>query len=102
MGEVIRSSYQESLKDFVSTWCNYIDNNINTLFRSNKDKKIAISIIDLFRNNGDIDIHNKKFLYILIREKTGYDSLNITKIVKILKSHFYNMFSIYLKTGKFF
>jgi hypothetical protein len=97
--EVILSNYQETLSDFLIKWCNWCEINLTKLFKSKRDQRVADSIIELMKNSSEFDIYNKKFFYILIRERSNVDTQNITKVVKILKDLFTDMFRDYQKDG---
>jgi hypothetical protein len=99
INEVVLSNYQETLSDFLQNWCNWCDLNIHKIFKSKKDQRIADSVIELIRNSSEFDIYNKKFFYILIRERANVDTQNITKVVKIFKDLFTEMFRDYQKNG---
>jgi hypothetical protein len=97
--EVILTNYQETLSDFLYKWCIWTEQNLSKLFKSKRDQRVADSIIELIRSNSEFDIYNKKFFYILIRERSNVDTQNITKVVKILKDLFTQMFREYQKDG---
>jgi hypothetical protein len=97
--EIILSNYQETLSDFLYKWCDWTEINLTKLFKSKRDQRVADSIIELIRSNSEFDIYNKKFFYILIRERSNVDTQNITKVVKILKDLFTQMFRDYQKDG---
>lgn len=97
--EISRDNYTESLKDFLKLWCSWADTNLEDLFNSTRDKKIADSLIEIMRSSNDLDIYNKKIIYVLIRERAGVETQHITKVVKIFKEMFFSMFEIYQKEG---
>ena len=97
--EVILSNYQETLSDFLYKWCEWVETNLIKLFKSKKDQRVADSIIELMKSSSEFDIYNKKFFYILIRERSNVDTQNITKVVKVLKDLFTDMFRDYQKDG---
>lgn len=99
LNEVALSSYQESLKDFVEQWCKWYDENMNMVFTNKRDILVADTIIELFRTVDNIENYNKKALYILIRERTGLKTQNITKVINILKADFIRMFKAYQENG---
>jgi len=99
--EITYSDYQEQLKDFTYYWSFWIEKNIDRLFKSKIDKKVAQAIAVIFRTADELDIFNKKMLYVLIREQAMIDNtLHVTRVVKKLKVHFYNMFEDFQKEGK--
>jgi hypothetical protein len=60
---------------------------------------IADAILELFRKREDIDIFNKKALYIYIREMVDVKTPKITKIANRLYSVFKNNYIFYLENG---
>ena len=99
-GEMALSEHQESLKDFTNLWCDWQDDNLNKVFTNRRDIIVADTIIALFRMRENIENFNKKALYILIRERTGLKTQNITKVINIMKKDYAKMWSIYNKTGR--
>ena len=97
--EVILSNYQETLHDFIHNWCNWCESNLKVIFKSQRDRRVADSIIEMFRSSNDVDIYNKKLLYVLIRERAGVDTQHITKVIKVFKDLFTEMFTEYQKHG---
>ncbi len=100
-GEAAYSDYQETLKDFTDQFVEYYDTNLSTLFTNKRDIIVADSLLELFRIRQNIENFNKKALYILIRERTGLKTQNITKVVNRFKKDFTSMFIIYQRTGHF-
>jgi len=98
-GELVYSDYQESLRDFTNQFVTYYDNNLNKIFTNKRDIIVADSLLELFRIRENIENFNKKALYILIRERTGLKTQNITKVVNKMKKDFAQMFITYQKSG---
>ena len=73
---------------------------LNKVFTNRRDIIVADTIIALFRMRENIENFNKKALYILIRERTGLKTQNITKVINIMKRDYAKMWSIYNKTGR--
>lgn len=93
--EVFDTERKDSLRDFITLWIEHVENNLEKIFSSEKEISIGDSIIELFRTVDDIEDFNKKKLYILIRERTGYKTSNITPIVNKLKKDFYSKYILY-------
>tara|TARA_Y100000361_G_scaffold148684_1_gene161882 strand:+ start:177 stop:866 length:690 start_codon:yes stop_codon:yes gene_type:complete len=96
---------QEDLKGIIKDVIKYFDTNIPTMFKKEKDRNIAYSIVDLFKHKDDIENFNKKSLYILIREMTDVETVHITKVVNIFKKHYKKIIKNYYHTDpsiKFF
>jgi hypothetical protein len=97
--EIAYSDYQEQLNDFMIQFIKYYDDNLANIFTNKKDIKVADSVLELFRIRQNIEEFNKKALYILIRERTGLKTQNITKVVNVMKRDFYKMFKSYQNNG---
>ena len=95
--ELARKNYTESLSDYIDLWVEDIDNNLEVMFPNLNDRKIADSVLELFRVRKGLETFHKKMLYVLIRERTGLKTQKITKIVNTLKDHFYENLTDYLK-----
>jgi len=97
--EVALSDHQESLKDFTDQWCKWYDINLNRIFTNKRDIVVADTILELFRMRDNIENFNKKALYILIRERTGLKTQNITKVLNVMKRDYQKMYTVYTKSG---
>ena len=69
------------------------------MFKKNKDRKVADAINTLFKRRENLEIFNKKALYIYIREITDVDTPVITKVTKILKKYYKELYNEYNETG---
>ncbi len=99
IGEVSKQNLDEECRDFIDLYVEYWDRNMTNYFSKQKDLVIVDSILELFRTRHNIENYNKKSLYILIRERTGVKTQNITKIVNIMKVSYITMFTNYQKHG---
>ena len=75
---------KNELNMFLDQFVAYIDKHIYTIFPKQQDAKTADAIVELFRKRENLEIFNKKALYIYIREITDVDTPQITKIIKKL------------------
>jgi hypothetical protein len=69
------------------------------LFPKENDAKIADAILELFRKRENLDIFNKKALYIYIREIIDVKTPKITKIADKLYDIFKRNYIFYLENG---
>jgi len=76
-----------------------LHNNMNTIFKKDRDLKIGYAIIDLMKARDDIENFNKKAIYILIREMTDVETTHITSVVNTLKKHYKKLLNKYYNTG---
>lgn len=88
-----------SLVDFVDRFVNYWDENLEQVFAKKGDRELAGAVIELFRKRDNIELFNKKALYIYIREMTDASTQQITKMVKVMKDKYTQMYLDYLRLG---
>jgi hypothetical protein len=88
-----------SINAFVDYFVKYVDKNLFELFPKDDDARTADAVVELFRKRENLDIFNKKGIYIYIREITDQSTPQITKIIKRLKSIYKQLFSEYLEHG---
>ena len=92
-------SIQSDFTTFTNEIINYFDNNMNTIFKKDRDLKIGYAIVDLMKQRDDIENFNKKAIYILIREMTDVETAHITSVVNTLKKHYKKLQNTYHKSG---
>lgn len=91
----LQSDYKEFNWLMLEWWQEYITD----IFTEKRDIQIADSILELFRRSEYIEDFNKKYLYILVREMTGYKTHYITKVVNTMKKYQMQLLNEYLSTG---
>ena len=84
---------------FIDLYVEYVTINIYNLFPKEEDAKVADAILELFRKREDIDIFNKKALYIYIREMVDVKTPKITKIANQLYDIFKTNYVFYIEYG---
>ena len=85
--------------EFIEYLLRYFELYIFDHFPKPEDAKTADAILELFRKRENIELFNKKALYIYIREMTDVDTPVITKVTKILKKLYKKLYLEYTKTG---
>ena len=93
------SHYESDFMTFIDEITEYFDNNMNTIFKKNRDLRIGYAIVDLMKQRDDIENFNKKAIYILIREMTDVETAHITSVVNVLKKHYKKLQNLYHKQG---
>jgi hypothetical protein len=91
--------YEDKTPSFFKQFTKYADGKLFELFPKHKDAQIADAILELFRKNDNIDIFNKKALYIYVKEMTEASTPQITKIIKRLKLVYVRKYNEYYKHG---
>ena len=94
-----RDERKRDIKDFIDYFTEYIDKHMFTMFKKDKDRKVCDSINILFKRRENLEIFNKKALYIYIREMTQVDTPVITKVTKILRKKYKELYNEYAETG---
>ena len=94
-----RDQRKQDIKDFIDYLTEYIDKHMFTMFKKDKDRKVCDAINVLFKRRENIEIFNKKALYIYIREMTNVDTPVITKVTKKLKVLYKELYSEFVETG---
>jgi len=87
------------INQFLSLYVEYCTENLETLFPKKHDAQVADAILELFRKRENIDVFNKKALYIYIREMVDVKTPKITKIANQLYSVFKDNYIFYLENG---
>ena len=90
---------KDNLSYFIDEFTEYCTKNIFKLFPKQHDAEVADAILELFRKREDIDIFNKKALYIYIREQVDVKTPKITKIANRLYDVFKENYIFYLNQG---
>ena len=90
---------QDSLQEFMDAYIEYCYNNLTSLFNNSTDIHVADSILHIFSTRDDIENFNKKALFIFIRERTGLATINITRVIKILKKIYDEKFKEFESTN---
>jgi hypothetical protein len=97
--ELHNDDMRETLQEFMTEYVTYCYENLNYIFSNSIDIHVADSILHIFETRENIDEFNKKALYILIRERTGLQTTNITRVIKTLKQIYESKFSEYEQTN---
>ena len=91
--------YEDKLSIFIDQFVGECTERIYVIFPKGNDAQIADAILELFRKRDNIDVFNKKALYIYIREMVDVKTPKITKIANILYKIFKEKYLVYLEHG---
>tara|TARA_B100000902_G_scaffold232569_1_gene220542 strand:+ start:486 stop:1262 length:777 start_codon:yes stop_codon:yes gene_type:complete len=94
-----RDERKQEIKDFIDYFTEYTDKHMFTMFKKDKDRKVCDAINVLFKRRENLEIFNKKALYIYIREMTGVETPVITKVTKVLRKLYKKLYSEFDETG---
>ena len=95
---------KDKLSIFIDSYVEYVEDRFDVFFPKGNDSQVADAILELFRKRENIEIFNKKALYIYIREIMATHGLEvktpkITKIANRLYDLFKENYIFYLDTG---
>ena len=89
----------DAISDFIDQYVEYCSDNIYELFPKDKDAQVADAILEVFRRRENIDIFNKKALYIYIREMIDVKTPHITRVADRLGEIYKEQYLFYLDNG---
>jgi hypothetical protein len=64
------------------------------------DKSIAYAVLQIFRRRENLEVFNKQHFYLYVREITGQNTANVTKVIKILKSEYKKQLTVLYLEGE--
>lgn len=87
--------------DIINLFIKYIDDNLLELFDKPEELKVADSILEIFKKRDNIEIFNKKAIFIYVKEMTDSQSNTITKVIKKLKIIYKKILNAYIENNDF-
>ena len=92
-------SHKDDLNKYIDIFVKHVSDNIYELFPKKNDAQIVDAILELFRKRENLEVFNKKALYIYIREMVEVKTPKITKIADKLHNIFKSQYVFYLENG---
>lgn len=96
-------------KEFIKLFIDYIERNVNNIFKNQTDRAILDSIVTIFRKNTSTEKESvdtppdedfdKKSLWFLLRERSNCETTEITNVVKVLKKMYKECYNSYVESG---
>lgn len=71
--------------DIIDRFIKYVDDNLFDLFEKTDEIKTADAVLEIFKKRDNLDIFNKKAIFIYVKEIADVPSITITKVIKKLK-----------------
>lgn len=99
MTEMKEATAHEENSELMNYLIDYWENNMAVVFKRKKDISVADAVVGLMKNTNNIENHNKKFLYVLIREQTNLKTQHITRIINVMKKHNKKLEEEYYRKG---
>lgn len=88
-----------SLSGFIDIWVADMYAHLTDLFPDSSERKVADAILTLFRTRQDLEVFNKKALYVYLKEITGCETVYVTRVVLKLKEFFYKKLTCFQEQG---
>ena len=85
--------------NFIDLFIKKVDDDLLDLFPKAQEARVGDAILELFKRRENIDIFNKKALFIYIKEITDAPTPIMTKVIKVLKEIYKEMLNHYLEEG---
>jgi transposase-like protein len=98
--EIIRQSDNVDLSNFIDSYVKYVDENIDNMFTIEAEKSIAQAVLQIFRRRENLEVFNKQHFYLYVREITGQNTSNVTKVIKVLKSEYKKQLTVIYLEGE--
>jgi hypothetical protein len=70
----------------INNFISRLDKEVFDIFQNENDLKVAICILDIFKKRSELDLFNKKLIYIYIKEMVDVPTNSITRVIKKLKT----------------
>lgn len=96
---ILSQNGEVDYESFMDIYVEYIDRNLLTIFPKKQEARVGDAILELFKRRENLEIFNKKALFIYIKEITDAPTPVITKVNKTLKSIYKDMLNDYLENG---
>lgn len=95
INEKVRTDLNEERNDFIDIFVNVLEKHLALVFPKQRDIQVADTVLYLFKNREHIENYNKKAIYILVRERTGANSQNITGVIGKIKAIYNSLYREY-------
>lgn len=83
--------------DVLEMFIKHVDDNLLDMFTKEDELKVADAVLEIFKKRENIDIFNKRAVFIYVREMTDAESNTITKVIKRLKTIYKDILNDYLE-----
>lgn len=87
--------------DVVEIFIKHVDDKLLDIFEKEDEIKVADALLEIFKKRSNIDIFNKKAVFIYVKEMTDCQSNTITKVIKKLKVIYKEILDDYLENNDY-
>jgi len=96
---VANQNIKEDNQQFINEVIVYLENNLDSMFKKQRELKIANAVIQLLQNYESIENFSKKNIYIMIRDMTNYKATHITRVLDKIRIVYKELREQYMKSG---
>jgi hypothetical protein len=90
---------KDKATEFIIYMLKYMDLHLFDHFPKEEDARTADAVLELFRKRENIELFNKKAIYIYIREMTDQTTPQITKVIKKMRKIYKKLMAQYVEHG---
>jgi hypothetical protein len=98
---VVKEYSEPDRGDIIERFSKLLDSKIPDLFDKQEEINVAYAILEIFRKRENIEIFNKKALFIYIKEMTDCQSNTITKVIKKIKGLYVQILNNYIENADY-
>ena len=88
-----------TLASFFDNWIEDMYEKLPEMFPKPEDQTIASAVLTVFEKRQDLQLFQKKEIYIYVREITGCDTPYLTKVINVFKQDFLPKYRELMKDG---
>jgi len=97
---LINSNSDGFVGEVTDLFVQYMEKNMNKVFKSETDRQIAECLLEVFRRRENLEVINKQSVYLYIREMTNKTAPDITKVTKEMKKIYRDLLNKYYDVGE--
>lgn len=98
---VVKEYSEPDRNEVIVRFSKLLEEKIPTLFDRQEEINVAYAILEIFRKRENIEIFNKKALFIYIKEMTDCQSNTITKVIKKIKGLYVQILNNYIENADY-
>ena len=98
---VVKEYSEPDRNEVIVRFSKLLEEKIPTLFDRQEEINVAYAILEIFNKRENIEIFNKKALFIYIKEMTDCQSNTITKVIKKIKGLYVQILNNYIENADY-
>lgn len=90
-----------NLEKVIDAFIQRVNETVLDTFQNPSDLKVAIAVIEIFKRRENLDIFNKKLIYIYVKEMVDVQTNTITRVIKKLRLTYKEVLEEHLQKSDF-